>query len=56
MADAAFAAQLLAGASRRGLKAGPEALEQARTTYLRNEWSGRADRRAKQGRRTKTEV
>ena len=54
--DAAFAAQLLAGAPRRGLKGGPETLEQARTTYLQNEYSGPADRRAKKGRGTKTEI
>ena len=54
--DAAFAAQLLAGAPRRGLKGGPEMLEQARTTYLKNEYSGPADRRARKGRGTKTEV
>jgi hypothetical protein len=55
-ADAAFAAQLLAGAPRRGLKGGPETLVQARSTYLQNEYSGPADRRAKKGRETKTEV
>ena len=54
--DAAFAAQLLAGAPRRGLKGGPETLEQARTTYLQNEYSGPADRRARKGRATKTDV
>ena len=54
--DAAFAAQLLAGAPRRGLKGGPETLEQARTTYLQNEYSGPADRRRKKGREAKTEV
>jgi hypothetical protein len=54
--DAAFAAQLLAGAPRRGLKGGPEMLEQARTTYLKNEYSGPADRRARKGRGTKTDV
>jgi hypothetical protein len=54
--DSAFAAHLLAGAPRRGLKGGPETLEQARTTYLQNEYSGPADRRAKKGRETKTEI
>lgn len=54
--DAAFAAQLLAGAPHRGLKGGPETLEQARTTYLQNEYSGPADRRRKKGRATNTDV
>jgi hypothetical protein len=54
--DAAFAAQLLGGTPRRGLKGGREMLQQARTTYLETEYSGDADRRAKKGRETKTEV
>ncbi len=54
--DAVFAAQLLGGPPRRGLKGGPETLEQARSTYLKNEYSGLADRRAPKGRGRKTEV
>ena len=54
--DAAFAAQLLGGGPRRGLKGGPETLEQARSTYLTNEYSGPADRRRKKGRAAKTDV
>jgi hypothetical protein len=54
--DAVFAAQLLAGPPRRGLKAGRQALVEARATYLGTEYSGSADRRAKKGRETKTEV
>lgn len=40
-----FYAQLLGGGPRRGLKGGPETLEEARHTYLENEFSGPADRR-----------
>lgn len=46
---AAFSAQLLAGAPRRGLKGGQELLDTARSTYLGTEWSGRFDRRARAG-------
>lgn len=53
---AAFAAQLLAGPPARGLRAGRQALVQARSTYLGTEYSGSADRRAKKGSDTKTEV
>jgi hypothetical protein len=55
-ADAAFAAQLIGGAPRRGLKGGPGAIEQAHSAYLGTEYSGAADRRAKSGRSTKTDV
>jgi hypothetical protein len=55
-ADAAFAAQLLAGAPRRGLKGGPETLERARATYLGTEYSGAHDRRPRKGRIAKTEI
>jgi hypothetical protein len=55
-ADAAFAAQLMAGAPRRGLKGGPETLERARATYLGTEYSGSNDRRPPKGRITKTEI
>lgn len=40
-----FYAQLLGGGPRRGLKGGPETLEEARHTYLENEFSGPSDRR-----------
>jgi len=53
---AAVKAQLLGEKPRRGLKGGPEVLEQARSTYLQNEYSGRHDRRPRKGRITKTEV
>ena len=49
-------AQLLGERPRRGLKGGPEVLEQARSTYLQNEYSGRRDRRPRKGQITKTEV
>jgi hypothetical protein len=52
-----FAAQVLGqGGQKRGLKAGSEALERARATYLETEWSGPADRRIRRGRITKTEI
>ena len=53
----AFAAQMLGqGGQKRGLRGGPETLEQARSTYLETEWSGPADRRPRPGRITKTEI
>ena len=55
-AFAAFAAQILGGGQKRGLRGGPETLEKARSTYLETEWSGPADRRLRSGRITKTEV
>jgi hypothetical protein len=48
-ADSAFAAQLMSGPPRRGLKGGPETLDKARATYLGAEYSGDADRRPKKG-------
>ncbi len=54
---AAFAAQLLGqGGNKRGLRAGPPALEEARSAYLEAEWSGPDDRRKRQGRITKAEI
>ena len=44
------------GEQRRGLRGGPETLERARGAYLEAEWSGRADRRIRRGRITKTEI
>jgi hypothetical protein len=54
--DGAFAAQLLSGGEKRGLKGGPETLERAKTTYLKSEYSGSNDRRPRPGRVTKTEI
>ena len=53
---ASFAAQILSGGPKRGLRAGQETLVRARASYLETEWSGPADRRLKTGRITKTEV
>jgi hypothetical protein len=53
---AAFAAQLIAGPERRGLRRGPPVLDDAKSAYLGAEWSGRADRRTRSGRITQTEV
>jgi hypothetical protein len=56
-AAAAFAAQILGqDGQKRGLRGGPETLEKARASYLGAEWSGRADRRPKAGKITKTEI
>jgi len=52
----AVGAQLLGERQRRGLRAGPEVLEQARSTYLQNEFSGGRDRRPRKGLITRTEV
>ena len=52
----AVAAQLLGERPRRGLRAGPEVLEQARSTYLQNEFSGARDRRPRKGQLTRTDV
>ena len=54
---AAFEAQLIGqDGAKRGLKAGPELFEKAKSTYVRTEWSGAKDRRARKGRITRTEV
>lgn len=52
----AVGAQLLGEKPRRGLRAGPEVLEQARSTYLQNEFSGARDRRPRKGQLTRTDV
>ena len=53
----AFEAQLLTqGTIKRGLRGGKEVLKAARTTYLKTEWSGPADRRPRQGQVTKTKI
>lgn len=47
---AAFEAQLIGQEGRRrGLKAGPPAVEEANAAYLETEWSGPADRRLRTG-------
>jgi hypothetical protein len=52
-----FEAQLLTqGTIKRGLRGGQEVLDTARTSYLRAEWSGPADRRPRQGMVTKTKI
>jgi hypothetical protein len=53
---AAYAAQVMSGGPRRGLKGGPDTLERARATYLETEWSGPADRRLARGGITKAEI
>lgn len=54
---AAFAAQILGQpGKKRGLKGGPEVLENARTTYLSREYSGFRERRPIPGQSRKTEV
>lgn len=54
---AAFAAHVLGqSGQKRGLRGGPQVLDQARSTYLGTEWSGHADRRPAKGVITKTEI
>ncbi len=52
----AVGAQLLGEKPRRGLRAGPEVLGQARSTYLQNEFSGSHERRPRKGQLTKTDI
>lgn len=55
--DPAFEAQRLGQpGQKRGLKGGQEVLNQARSTYLRSEYSGQAERRPNPGKTTKTEI
>ena len=54
--DPNFAAQMLGGGEKRGLKGGAETLERAKSTYLKSEYSGPNDRRPQPGRVTKTEI
>ncbi len=54
--DASYAAQVLGGGEKRGLRGGPETLERAKSTYLKSEYSGPNDRRPRPGRVTKTEI
>lgn len=52
-----FDAHLLGQSGRkRGLKAGPSAIDAARSAYLSAEWSGEADRRLPAGLMTRTAV
>lgn len=54
---AEFAAQLIGqDAQRRGLRAGPTAIDTAHSAYRRVEWSGRYDRRARTGRVAREEI
>lgn len=55
-ADPIFAAQVLSGGEKRGLKGGPETLERAKSTYLKSEYSGPNDRRPQPGRVTRTDI
>ncbi len=55
-ADPTFAAQVLSGGEKRGLKGGPETLERAKSTYLKSEYSGPNDRRPQPGRVTRTDI
>ena len=55
--DPAFDAQMLTqGTVKRGLRGGKEVLDAARSTYLKTEWSGPADRRPPEGLFTKTKI
>jgi hypothetical protein len=54
--DPTFAAQVLSGGEKRGLRGGPETLERAKTTYLKSEYSGPNDRRPRPGQVTRTEI
>ena len=52
-----FQAQLLTqGTIKRGLRGGKEVLDAARSSYLKAEWSGPADRRPRQGQVTRTKI
>ncbi len=55
-AQPGFTAQILGGGEKRGLKGGAETLAQAKTTYLKSEYSGRNDRRPQAGIIKKTEI
>ena len=57
LSAASFTAQIHGQpGQKRGLRGGDETLNLARSTYMDTEWSGRADRRLKRGRITKTRV
>lgn len=44
------------GEQKRGLRGGPPTLNAARSAYTQTEYSGRADRRARKGGLTRTEI
>ncbi|ESQ80155.1 hypothetical protein [Asticcacaulis sp. YBE204] len=48
--NADYAAQVLGGGEKRGLRGGPETLDRAKSTYLKSEYSGPNDRRPAPGR------
>lgn len=55
--QAAFAAQLMGqDGAKRGLRAGPEVIDTAKSLYNRTEWSGTKDRRTPTGGRAKTKI
>lgn len=54
--DPTYAAQILSGGEKRGLRGGAETLGRAKSTYLKSEYSGPNDRRPAPGRVTKTEI
>jgi hypothetical protein len=57
LSAASFTAQILGQpGQKRGLRGGDETLNLARLTYMETEWSGRADRRLRRGRMTRTRV
>ncbi|MEO8113618.1 MAG: hypothetical protein ABI655_04490 [Phenylobacterium sp.] len=54
---AEFTAQVMGqGGEKRGLRGGATAIDTAKATYNKTEWSGAKDRRARKGRITKTDV
>jgi hypothetical protein len=54
---AIFGAQLLGqDGQKRGLRAGPQLIDHAKTSYVRTEFSGSFDRRARKGKILKTEI
>ena len=55
--DSEFNAHLIGqDGQRRGLRAGPPFIEAASRAYNRVEWSGSFDRRARSGRRARTDI
>jgi hypothetical protein len=55
--QSAFAAQLMGqDGQKRGLRAGPEVIDSAKSLYNRTEWSGSKDRRAPNGGRARTKI
>jgi hypothetical protein len=54
---AAIEAQILGQTgARRGLRAGPTAIDSAQHAYNKTEWSGKKDRRAPKGKVAKTDI